>query len=60
MSTFLIRYVLKAWGSRPGAPKMIYEYIPDEISLKAWGSRQGAPKRNPSIDFGCIYNGFKL
>ena len=25
---FLIRYVLKAEGSRPGAPKRIYEYIP--------------------------------
>ena len=28
MSISLIRYVLKAQGSRPGAPKRIYEYIP--------------------------------
>jgi hypothetical protein len=28
MSIFLIRYVLKAGGSRPWAAKRIYEYIP--------------------------------
>ena len=28
MSTFLIRYVFKFYGSRPGAPRRIYEYIP--------------------------------
>ena len=33
MNIFLIRYVLTAWGSRPGAPKRIYEYIPDQNSL---------------------------
>ena len=33
MSIFLIRYVLTAWGSRPGVPKRIYEYIPDQNSL---------------------------
>ena len=34
MSVFLIRYVLKAWGSRPWAPKRIYEYIPYQICFK--------------------------
>ena len=34
MSIFLIRYVLKAWGSRPWAPKKIYEYIPYQILFK--------------------------
>jgi hypothetical protein len=28
MSIFLIRYVLKSYGNRPGAPRRIYEYIP--------------------------------
>ena len=28
MDIFLSRYVLKAQGSRPGAPKRMYEYIP--------------------------------
>jgi len=28
---FLTRYVLKAWGSRPEAPKLIYEDIPYQI-----------------------------
>ena len=34
MSIFLIGYVLKAWGSRPWAPKRIYEYIPYQICLE--------------------------
>ena len=29
INIFLIEYVLKAQGSRPGPPKRIYEYIPD-------------------------------
>ena len=33
MSIFLIRYVLKAWGSGPGAPKRIYEYIPYHLDM---------------------------
>ena len=57
---FLIRYVFKAQGSIPGAPKKtyeyipyqiflkkpkrIYEYIPYQICVKAYGSRPGAPK----------------
>ena len=32
---FLIRYVLKAEASRPGAPKRIYAYIPYKTCLKA-------------------------
>ena len=27
MSIFLIRYVLKAWGNRPEAPRRLHEYI---------------------------------
>ena len=30
MSIFLIKYLLKAQGSRPGDPKRTYEYIPYE------------------------------
>ena len=43
MSIFLIRYVLtnkyvlKAYGSRPGAPKRIYEYIPFQICPESSG-----------------------
>ena len=44
MSIFLIRYVLKACGSRPGAPKMIYDIFLIRYVLKAQGSRPGAPK----------------
>ena len=40
MSIFLIRYALKVRGSRPGAPKRIYEYIP-----YYQGSRLGASRR---------------
>ena len=34
MSIFLIRYVLKAWGGRPWAPKRICEYISYQICFK--------------------------
>ena len=35
MSTFLVRCVLKAWGSRPWAPKRINVYILYQICLKS-------------------------
>ena len=45
MSTLLIRYVLKARGSKPWAPKRIYEYIPIRYVLKVWESIPWAPRR---------------
>jgi len=35
MSIFLIKYFLKAYGSRPGNPEMTYEYIPHSISFES-------------------------
>jgi len=35
MSIFLIKYFLKAYGSRPGDPKMAYGYIPHSISFES-------------------------
>ena len=46
MRIFLIRCVLKGWGSRPWAPKRIYEYIPYEYRrLGGVSSPLGRPPR---------------
>ena len=60
MSIFLIRYVLKAWGSRPGAPKMNpstdYACIYNDVAIKVYVAMTSSAKQT----WGTIHSVRKL